>query len=91
MHMLFHLFYFVGKCLQKVMLPEATLTAVVLLWCTQAWLTRLLSLLMDHPTFGRVTKGILTIQFSALCTIQPQAKPTGMQNTREELIKRNIP
>ncbi|KAK2559272.1 hypothetical protein P5673_018419 [Acropora cervicornis] len=51
--------------LEKVMLPQATLTAVVLLWCKQAWFTRLLSLLMDHPTFVRVTKGVFTIQFSA--------------------------
>ena len=51
-------FYHVGRCLQKVMLPQATLTVVVLLWCTQAWFTRLLSLVMDHPRFNRVTKGV---------------------------------
>ena len=32
---------------------------VVPLWYTQAWFTRLLSLLMDHPRFVRVTKGVL--------------------------------
>ena len=34
MHMFFHLFYYnyVAKCLQKVMLPQATLIAVLLLW-----------------------------------------------------------
>ena len=52
-------FCLVGRCLQKVMLPQETLTVVVLLWCTQAWFTRLLSLLMDHPRFFRVTKGVL--------------------------------
>ena len=51
-------FCLVGRCLQKVMLPQAVLTVVVLLWCTQAWFTRLLSLLMDHPRYARVTKGL---------------------------------
>ena len=52
-------FCLVGRCLQKVMLPQATLTVVVPLWCMQAWFKRLLSLLMDHPRFFRVTKGVL--------------------------------
>ena len=51
-------FCLVGRCLQKVILPQATLTVVVLLWCTKAWFTRLLSLLIDHPRFVRVTKRV---------------------------------
>ena len=51
-------FCLVGRCLQKVILPQATLAVVVLLWCTKAWFTRLLSLLIDHPRFARVTKRV---------------------------------
>ncbi|KAK2559872.1 hypothetical protein P5673_017435 [Acropora cervicornis] len=84
-------FCLVGTCLQKVMLPQATLTIVVLLWCTRAWFTKLLSLLMDHPRIVRVTKGVFHNPILGQMTIQPQAKSTGMQDTGERLIKRNIP
>ena len=53
-------FCLVGRCLQKVMLPQATFAVVILLWCTQAWFTRLLSLLIDHPRFVRVTKRVFS-------------------------------
>ena len=52
-------FCLVGRCLQKVVLQQKTLIVVVPLWYTQAWFTRLLSLLMHHPRFVRVTKGVL--------------------------------
>ena len=84
-------FCLVGTCLQKVILPQATLTIVVLLWCTRAWFTKLLSLLMDHPRIVRVTKGVFHNPILGQMTIQPQAKSTGMQDTGERLIKRNIP
>ena len=51
-------FCLVGRCLQKVMIPQATLAVVVLFRCTQAWFTRLLSLLIDHPRFVRITKRV---------------------------------
>ena len=53
-------FCHVGRCLQKVMLPQATLAVVVLLWCTQAWFTRLLIRLIDHP---RLRINMPTLQF----------------------------
>ena len=57
-----HVFYpfcLVGRCLQKVVLYQATSTVVVPLWWTQAWFTRLLSLLVDHTRIVKVTKGVL--------------------------------
>ena len=53
-------FCFVDWCLKKVMLQQAILAVTfVPLWCTQALFTRLLSLLVDHPRFVKVTKGVL--------------------------------
>ena len=85
-------FCFVGRCLQKVILPQATLAVVVLLWCTQAWLTRLLKPSNRPPKICQSHQESLSQSNSRPnAPIQPQAISTGMHNTREGLIKRNIP
>jgi hypothetical protein len=52
-------FSLIGRCLQKVMLEQATLIMIVPVWTTQAWFTRLLSLLIVHPLVVKVTRNVL--------------------------------
>ena len=42
-------FCLVGRCLQKLVLEQATAIIIVPLWTTQTWFTNLLSLLVDVP------------------------------------------
>ena len=51
-------FCLIGRCLQKVMLPQATLAVVVLLRCTQAWFTRFAKPSNRPPKIVRVTKRV---------------------------------
>ena len=52
-------FCLVGRCLQKVMLEQATLIMIAPVWNTQAWFSRLLSLLIEHPIVFKVTRNVL--------------------------------
>ena len=49
----------ISRCLQKVVQENASMIIVVPIWTTQAWFTRLLSLLIDHPKILQVTKEVL--------------------------------
>ena len=52
-------FCLISRCLQNIVLEQATLIMLVPMWYTQAWFTRLLSLLIDHLRVIKVTKGTL--------------------------------
>ena len=53
-------FCLVGRCLQKLVLEQATAIIIEPLWTTQTWFTSLLSLLVDVPRLFRVTKKVLS-------------------------------
>ena len=53
-------FCLVGRCLQKLVLEQATAIIIVPLWITQTWFTNLLSILVDVPRIFRVTKKVLS-------------------------------
>ena len=52
-------FCLISRCLKKVVQENASMIIVVPIWTTQAWFTRLLSLLIDHPKILQVTKDVL--------------------------------
>ena len=53
-------FCLIARCLQKIVLEQATVILLVPCWHTQMWFTRLLSLLIDQPLFFQVTQNVLT-------------------------------
>ncbi|XP_031574344.1 uncharacterized protein LOC116308111 [Actinia tenebrosa] len=55
-------FCLISRCLQKIYLEQATVTIIVPLWTTQAWFTRLLSLLIHRPRMFLVTHGMQGIR-----------------------------
>lgn len=52
-------FCLISRCLQKVLLDQASAIIIVTMWSTQTWFTRLLSLLIDFPVMFPVLKGTL--------------------------------
>ena len=53
-------FCLITRCLQKIVQDQATIILVVPLWPTQAWFSRLVSLLVLPPRVFKVTKDVLT-------------------------------
>ena len=53
-------FCLICRCLQKVVQDKNTMIILVPVWPTQAWFTRLLSLLIECPRFFCVTANVLS-------------------------------
>ena len=53
-------FCLIARCLQKIVLEQATVIMLIPCWPTQMWFTRLLSLFIEQPIPIQVTQNALT-------------------------------